>query len=121
MDSEYSGLAARIKALRESRGLTQADVAKLRNITQSAVAKQEMGDRALGDEGLVWYARYFNVTTDYLLGLTNDSQFEQPATIAARPTAGMPPISEDRLNEIIAQAVKTIRAEAAKTEKKPGD
>ncbi|NLG57633.1 MAG: hypothetical protein GX540_04405 [Clostridiales bacterium] len=39
--------------------------------------------------------------------------------IAARPTAGMAPISEERLQEIIDEAVAAIRAEAAKNDKKP--
>ena len=63
-------VGARIRELRESKGLSQTHVAKLRHITQPTVAKQEQGLRALGEEGLMWYADYFNVSTDYLLGRT---------------------------------------------------
>lgn len=113
MSSSRPSTGARIKALREEQGLTQADIAKLRNITQSAVAKQETGDRDLGSDGLVWYSSYFDVTTDYLLGLTDNPRgHEQPATIAARPTPGMEPISQERLDEIIAEAVRKIREES---------
>ena len=110
----------RLKELRERKNVTQQDVADALDIDRSLYARYEYGTRTPPLDNLIKMAKYYEVTTDYMLGLTDDPQFEQPLTIAARPTAGMPPISEERLNEIIAQAVKAIRAEAAKNEKKPG-
>jgi hypothetical protein len=43
--------------------------------------------------------------------------YKQLITIAVQPTASVPPISEERLDEIVAAAVKEIRREAAKTER----
>ena len=108
-----------LKNARKDAGLTQQQAADSLGIERPSYARYETGDRQPDIDMLIMISKLFNVTTDYLLGLTNDPQFEQPATIAARPTAGMPPISDDRLNEIIAQAVKAIRAEAAKQEKSP--
>lgn len=110
-----------LKELRKQHSETQTEMAERLGVTQRTIANWEAGDRNPDLEMLAKISSKYEVTTDYLLGLTDDPQFEQPATIAARPAAGMPPISEARLNEIIAQAVKAIRAEAAKTEKKPGD
>lgn len=66
----------RIRELRKSRGLTQVDVAKLRNVTQAAVAKQETGERSLGEDGVYWYAEYFSVSADYLIGLIDSPLHE---------------------------------------------
>lgn len=103
-----------MKELRKQHGETQTDMAERLGVTQRTIANWEAGDRNPDLEMLAKISSVYSVTTDYLLNLTDDPQFEKPATIAARPTAGMEPISQDRLDEIIAEAVKAIRAEAAK-------
>jgi len=110
-------LPNRLKELRKQQEMTQVQLADLLGVSARTIYMWEAGERKPDIETLVKLARQFSVTTDYLLGLTDDPQFEQPATIAARPTAGMEPISQERLDEIIAEAVKAIRAEAAKKTK----
>ena len=61
----------RIRELREKKGITQKELAAARKMTQSAIAKQESGATAIGEEGLCWYADYFGVSADYLLGRTD--------------------------------------------------
>ena len=101
-----------LKELRKQHSETQTEMAERLGVTQRTIANWEAGDRNPDLEMLAKISSEYDVTTDYLLGLTDDPQFEQPATIAARPTAGMQPISEERLNEIIATAVKEIRKAA---------
>ena len=108
-----------LKKLRKQHNETQTKMAERIGVTQRTIANWESGSRNPDLEMLTKISKIYDVTTDYILGLTDDPQREQPATIAARPTAGMAPISEERLQEIIDEAVAAIRAEAAKNDKKP--
>ena len=58
-----------IKELREERNLTQQQLASALNVDKSTIAKYETGDRLPNIEMSVKLALFFNVTTDYLLGI----------------------------------------------------
>ena len=62
----------RFKDLREDRDLSQADIAKVIKTTQQQYSKIEIGKSDISGEKLILLAEFYNVTTDYLLGLTND-------------------------------------------------
>ena len=55
--------------LRTERGWTQIQLAKETGISQAGIAKWETGDRTPSMECIIILAKYFNCTTDYLLGL----------------------------------------------------
>jgi len=59
-----------LSELREDRGLTQKQLAELFHVSTSAISALETGYRNPSSEMLVNIAVYFDVTTDYLLGLT---------------------------------------------------
>ena len=59
--------ADRIKALREARGWTQAELARRLNITRNGVNSWEQGLSMPSPPSLVDLARLFSVSTDYLL------------------------------------------------------
>lgn len=61
-------LAVRIKALREERGLTQEELAKMINVTKSTISYYENGKRIPTGANLYDLARFFNVGFDYLMG-----------------------------------------------------
>ena len=61
-------VAERIKALRESNGLTQADLARKLSITRSSVNAWELGISVPSTQYIVELAQIFHVSTDYLLG-----------------------------------------------------
>ncbi len=63
-------IADTIKLLRERSGLTQTQLAKKINITRSSVNAWEMGISAPSTQYIVELALLFNVTTDYILGVT---------------------------------------------------
>lgn len=66
-------LASRLKALRKEKGLTQEDLARLvGGVTRQAVANWEAGHREPDHATLTTLANIFGVTTDYLLGRTDD-------------------------------------------------
>jgi len=64
--------AQRITTLRKVHELTQSDIAKLLGITQANVYKYEKGLSEPPLETVKWYADYFDVSLDYLLGRTNN-------------------------------------------------
>ena len=63
-----------IRGLREDADLTQAEVAKVLNIHQVTYSYYEIGKRDIPTAILIKLAQFYNVTTDYLLGLTNDKK-----------------------------------------------
>ena len=62
----------RIRAAREDRDLTQAEIAKVLKTTQQQYSKIETGRADISAEKLILLAKFYNTSTDYLLGLTND-------------------------------------------------
>ena len=65
--------ADRIKALREARGWTQAELARKMNLTRNGINSWEQGLSMPSPPSLVDLARLFSVSTDYLLGVENYS------------------------------------------------
>lgn len=59
----------RIKALREARGWTQAELARRLSITRNGVNSWEQGLSMPSPACLVDLAKLFSVSTDYLLGV----------------------------------------------------
>lgn len=62
----------RLKSLRKKAGLTQKNIADNFNIKQPTYAQWEQGKRQPSKETLEKFASYFNVSTDYLLGKTDN-------------------------------------------------
>ena len=63
---------SRIKDLREDKDLTQSDIAKILNVSQVAYSYYELGKRQLPIDLLIKLAKFYNTSTDYLLGLTDE-------------------------------------------------
>ena len=61
----------RIKELRENFGLSQMQLALKTGISQSAIAKWELGKTEPTASAIITLAKFFNETTDYILGLEN--------------------------------------------------
>lgn len=62
----------RIKDLREDNDLTQQQVADFLKMKQSQYSRYERGIRDIPTDILIALAKYYNTTTDYILGLTNN-------------------------------------------------
>lgn len=107
-------VASRIKDLRIKSGLSQVELARLRNVSQATVAKQELGERTPGEEGIVWYANYFNVSTDYLLGRTDIPNFYAHDVLLEDGRAAVYWTSEkDLTKQQLDQVVETAREAAS--------
>lgn len=61
----------KIKELRKNSKITQAELSDSINIGQSTLANFENGKRTIPVDIIIELARYFNVSADYLLGLSN--------------------------------------------------
>lgn len=62
----------RLKDLREDADLSQEEVAKILGTDQSYYAKYEKGIRPITFERVIILAKFYNVSIDYIAGLTND-------------------------------------------------
>ena len=63
--------AERLKELRNEKGLTQDQLAEATGLSQSALANWENGKRSPAAYAIMTLAKYFGVTTDYLLGMSD--------------------------------------------------
>ncbi len=61
----------RIKELRQSKGLTQRQMAQELGMTERNYQRLEASNNP-NNENLIRFADYFDVSTDYLLGRSND-------------------------------------------------
>jgi len=62
----------RLKELRENKGLTLEEVANGINTKKGSVSRWENAKCLPNIESVILLAKFFNETTDYLLGLTDD-------------------------------------------------
>ena len=60
-----------IRELREDHDKTQTEIAKLLGIQQTVYSRYECGKCEMPIRHLIPLAQYYQVTTDYLLGLTD--------------------------------------------------
>lgn len=98
--------STRLTQLRKENNITQTELAKLFNVSQSTVGMWETGKRDPNSDDIVAIAKYFDVTTDYLLGKSNnpkgdivEKEDNIPPTIAAH-FDGDGDLTEEEVNQI---------------------
>ena len=62
----------RIRDLREDKDLTQAQIAKILDMSQTGYSKYETGENDIPTDILITLARFYNTSIDYLLGQTDE-------------------------------------------------
>lgn len=62
----------RLKDLREDSDLKQREVADILHITSQQYSLYERGDREIPFHHVITLAKYYNVSIDYIAGLTNN-------------------------------------------------
>ena len=67
-------IGERMKQLRETAHLSQADIAKLCGSNQATIAKMETGKTTPSVKILLWWADYFDVSLDYICCRTDQPQ-----------------------------------------------
>ena len=71
----------RIKDLREDRDLRQVDVAEAVRIDQRSLSNYETGKTNPDSETVIRLARFFGVTCDYLLGVSQTNLLDHRAAV----------------------------------------
>ncbi|MDO4945329.1 MAG: helix-turn-helix transcriptional regulator [Ruminococcus sp.] len=64
----------RLKDLREDHDLTQIDCAKIAFISKNSYIRYEKNEREVPADVLMRFAKYYNVSMDYICGLTNNKE-----------------------------------------------
>ena len=64
----------RIRELRKNRGMNQETLAAFVGVSQQTISKIEHDINSVGIDLLIQLADYFNVTTDYILGLSDEKR-----------------------------------------------
>ena len=62
----------RIIDLREDNDLTQKEMAKILNCSQQVYSNYELGQRDIPTEILIKLSKFYNISVDYILGLTDE-------------------------------------------------
>lgn len=65
-------LKERVYQLRKQAGLSQKELGEVVGLTSKSISTIESGLRSTTIDKLVLLAEYFHVSTDYLLGITDD-------------------------------------------------
>lgn len=111
-------LSNRIRALRQERGLTQEEFGKIFGVVKSTVSLYENGHSIPNDQIKTEMCRYFGVSMDYLLGLT-DERPPAPEAVTNSPVTDpvilealsyLEGLSDDALASALRclQAIKTL-------------
>ncbi len=97
-------LGDRLKQLRIEHRKTQEEIAKDLGTTKVTIGRYELGVREPKTDILNALADYFDVTTDYLLGRTDEKQpkerFQGVNTIAAHRIGNIEQLSDEGLEEL---------------------
>lgn len=64
---------SRIRNLREDKDMSQTQIAKVLNMSQTGYSKYETGENDIPTTVLIALAEFHKTNVDYLLGLTNNS------------------------------------------------
>lgn len=67
----------RLKDLREDKDMKQAEIAEILGIRQTVYSRYERGFQNIPLEHLLTLADFYNVSTDYILGRTNNPKINK--------------------------------------------
>lgn len=90
-------LSERIRMLREEFPLTQFQLAEKLNIATSSISQYESGDRVPSDEIKIKLANFFDVSLDFLMGL---SDIRNPYVFFTL-SEYFKSLTEDEINDVI--------------------
>lgn len=72
--------AQKLRDLREDKDLTQAQIAQLLNTSKNQIGKYERGEQEMPIKHLITLAKFYNVSTDYILGMPEGMPFGHSKT-----------------------------------------
>lgn len=66
-----------VRDLREDRDLSQREVSKILNCSQQVYSNYELGQRDIPTAILIKLSKYYNVSVDFILGLTDNPEINR--------------------------------------------
>lgn len=102
-------LGARIRELRNKRGLTQSQLGDMINVTKASISGYENGTRNPDKETLIKLADIFHVSTDYLLGRT---EIKQAHVLTGKEEYDFTPEEEISAQKKMQEMIEDIKKEA---------
>lgn len=78
----------RLKELRLQKGKLQEDIGKVVGVSGRAIGNYETGKRDMSPEIILKLAQYFNVSTDYFLGKSDEKNIDDNKTYYMCPVYG---------------------------------
>jgi transcriptional regulator with XRE-family HTH domain len=94
----------RLRQLREEKGLTQEELGKIINQKKANISKYETGRLEPSMGTLITLAKFFNVSTDYLLGVS-DERFSS----LDKEMEGVPEEERGKVERIIKTVISTFK------------
>lgn len=70
--NEVNTMYERIRNLREDKNLTQKQIGIILNMSQTGYNQYETGKNDIPTRVLIELAKFYNTSTDYILGLTDE-------------------------------------------------
>ncbi|MCR1822639.1 helix-turn-helix domain-containing protein [Terrisporobacter muris] len=97
-------IGGRIKYLREKLDMSQKQLSEKAKINTSVMNRIESGERPVRDDELIIFSKIFDVSTDYILGLTDEKnpkkEINNATTIAAHRLGDIEQLPDDAIDEI---------------------
>lgn len=112
----------RMRNLREDSDLRQIDIAQMLNITQQQYQRYESGKTPVPVEIVSLLAKHYDVSVDYLLGLTDIKKSPTPS-ISAKTKKALTyfnRLNEENQDYILGEMVKLHREQNDQSTKKKG-
>lgn len=74
-------LQNRLKELRNEKKLTTRELANIYGVSHASISRAENGERSLTESDIQFFTKFFGVSADYLLGLSDTRTYTQDITI----------------------------------------
>lgn len=97
-----------LRELRTQKGLTQAELSKALQVSASSIGMYEQGRREPDNETLGRIANFFHVSTDYLLGRTD----EPHTTVKGAPSSGLTQKEEREIEQDLEDMINSMASAA---------
>jgi len=105
-EETMANFGSRLSELRKNKNLTMKDLANEIGVSRTTISRYENDSRQPSKEVLEVLADYFEVTTDYLLGRTNQKYFSQDETIAFHAKGDLNEEDQKMVRDLIDRLVK---------------
>ena len=110
MENIHSKIGQRIYDLRIEHDVQQGELSKAIGLHQSVLNRIEKGSRPARDTEIISISRYFNVCTDYLLGITQQKNYQPIDTAGDNYDDAIEDIQQDQHPEASPPASKSRTA-----------